>query len=326
MIKETASIGHVGSIVFDRHNLRAKGILDQPYMSISSLSGTLKTQLDNLRPHSGDITRITARAFIGNGLTTEELEEELKVQNLFPGIKLGVDAIINLPENGSMIRSLVYLGGNSQERQRPEHIVRENETMLATAQDLAQRTYPDPLPSNFSTQLSVEGSGVSPQDLNDIYGIYSAVFQDYVTDITPANVQAMIKSNMIGIVRNGHGRIVSLTVAEVVPRIVDGITMIELTDSATDPQLHQSTNVRNVNHWARATLMEYFNDSTTGVTLIYSEARADLVPALRNNFWSGFQVAGTLPNSCMMSSKITSSKLDRGQYGDLVVMYAVLKK
>ena len=326
MIKETASIGHVGSIVFDRHNLRAKGILDQPYANIPSLFRTLKTQLDNLRPHNKDITRITARAFIGNGLTTEKLEEELKTLNLFPGIMLGVDAIITLPENGSMISSLVYLGGNGPVRQRPEQIVKENETMLATAFNLAQKTLPDPLPSNFSTQLSIEGSGVTPQDLTDIYGIYSAVFQDYVTDITPANVQAMIENNTIGIVRDNHGKIVSLTVAEVVPRIVDGITMIELTDSATQPQLHLSTNVRNVNHWARATLMEYFSDASSGVTLIYSEARADLVPALRNNFWSGFKVAGTLPNSCMMSSKITSSKLDRGQYGDLVVMYSVLKK
>ena len=52
---------------------------------------------------------------------------------------------------------------------------------------------------------------------------------------------------------------------------------------------------------------------------------ADLIPVLRNNFWQGFQFAGLLPNSCRMKSYITSSQLDRGEYGDLAVMYLIIK-
>lgn len=326
MPKEQTSVGEIGTIAFDRHNARAKGILKETFLKAEDFISRLREEFDKLTPHRTEISRITARAFIGNALTTEQMQTELERLDSPFDIPLSVDAVIPLPPNELELSALVYFGGNSPERTRSSDVIRENQEILEHARSLSQ-TAPEPLPDKYTSHLSINGNGLNQQDYERVFSIYSSVFTDYVTELTPESVEMMIKQNIVGLVRNPQGEIVSLTVAEIVPKVIDAITLVELTDSVTDPTLHElDPKANNINHWARDVLLDYIKESSSGITVVYSEARADLISVLRNNFWSGFKVGGILPNSCHMKTKVSSSKLERGNYTDLVVMYSVLEK
>jgi hypothetical protein len=325
MVHENPSIGMVGSIVYDKHNRRAKGILTGNFSHGPDLTKELRAQFEKLPKNPGDISRVTARSFVGDMLGSEFVRA-IKDPSLSSPVPLEVDAVIHIPKNDMGIVALIYIGGNSPERTRSSEIVDENRKIINIAKKLSEIP-PEPLPNGYSQQLVIEGKGLSEQDYGDITRIYESVFESYVMDLDYNTIRANIEKNAIGVVRNLKGKIISLTVSEIVPKIIDGITLVELTDSATDPEWHlENHDVKNVNHWAREILLEYIRNTSSGITVVYSEARADLVPVVRNNFWSGFSEAGILPNSCQMSSNITSSVYDRGPYGDLVVMYNIIKK
>lgn len=319
-----SSLGVVGVISYDRPNQRAKGVLKNTFNNLDALINELNLQLINLSPHYDDITRITTRVFTAENLTTDDIRSSLDGQVISP-IHLEVDASIPLTENKNGINSIVYLGGNRDQRIQSPRIIEEDLNFVQEAQRLSQELRPSELPAGYTQHLVVDNKNISEQDIKQVLIMYQSVFKDYVVELNENTVRKMFDDNVVGLVRNKDGKIISLTMAEVVPSVIDNITLIELTDSATDPNLkEEDPAAKNINFWARQILINYLQGNMPGITVLYSEARADLISVLRNNFWQGFQFAGLLPNSCRMKSDITSSQLDRGEYGDLAVMYLII--
>lgn len=318
------SLGVVGVISYDRPNQRAKGVLKNPFNKLNALVDELSSQLINLSPHFGDITRITTRVFTSGNLTADNIRNSLDGQVTSP-IHLTVDAVIPLTESKNGINSIVYLGGNRNQRIQSQKIIEEDLNFVQEAQRLSQELQPNELPTGYTQHLAIDSRNISEQDIKQVLIMYQSVFKDYVVELNENTVRKMFDDNIVGLVRNKDDKIISLTMAEVVPSVIDNITLIELTDSATDPNLkEEDPAVKNINFWARQILIDYLQENMPGTTVLYSEARADLISVLRNNFWQGFQFAGLLPNSCRMKSDITSSRLNRGEYGDLAVMYLII--
>ncbi|KKP68585.1 MAG: hypothetical protein UR68_C0001G0035 [Candidatus Roizmanbacteria bacterium GW2011_GWA2_35_19] len=319
------SSGAMGKISFDKPNRRAKGFLTSPVDDMDSLTYAINAQLLPLSPNYDDITRITARVLTAGDLTPNDVMTSLDGRVSSP-IRLQVDAVIPLPLKAP-VNSIVYLGGNRDDRIQSQQVIEEDLRFIHEAQRLSQKEEPHPLPKDYTQHISINGQNIDENDLEQVLKIYQSVFQDYVVRLDKDTIKEMFINNVVGLVRDKTGKIVSLTVAEIIPSIIDNMNLVELTDSATDPKLkEEDPEAKNINFWARQVLIDYLRENSSGITVLYSEARADLIPVLRNNFWQGFEFAGLLPNSCRMKSNITSSSLNRGEYGDLVVMYLINNK
>lgn len=311
------SVGRIGEAAYDPKNDRIKGFLLPPAYSVSEL-GEVMTRHVTAIPEAGQVSRITVRVLTGADLTFSELS---KFNCQLGGKPVSLDGAIPLPENPLHLKYIAYFGGSNPDRLPSAEVIAAERLILSQAQTEVKTTLPSNLPEGYTVQLKPSRSleGLSEADVNRLVEIYTKTFTGYLYDFNVQIVKDMAHSAVVGLVRDPTGKIVSVTMGEIIPPLA-GVKLAEISDSATDPLLKEADpQAKNVNFWAKEAVLRHLVNK--GADIVYTESRAGWKAVLRANSWLGLTPCGYLPRSCIMGSERESvPDPENNGFGNLVIM------
>ncbi len=299
----TISIGAVGGVEFDTRNNRWKGILTPLHRSVEQVHTTLKEKLTNCVGGS----RVSIRV-----LTTSEVELSALQQLSIPwqdDTKLRFEAAI--PVYRHDLGSIIYFGANTPKR-RTSAEIRSEEWRLAG--ELENRVRKDRiLPTGFKVEI-LRG-GASLPDILQLRKIYQASYTAYITPFDAATIGRMIEENYVAVVRDNHGKIVSVSQAEYDFFSIGGETwrLVELADTATDPEFRN----QGLSEICKRMLIHHVRNPRT---VIFAESRANFRGVQINNHNIGMHICGRLEKHCIMDSD-TKTIPQEGIYANIFVFH-----
>ncbi len=302
MSDSAPSIGSIGSIAFDGRNDRWKGLLTEVIGGTTRLHGLLA---DIMRGHDHG-TRINVRLLLGH-----DVEPEIRGVN-WHGFPLALE--VHVPVTGHpTVGALAYYGANDVRRIPSDAVRHEERALLVRVLERPIGLLPDVRVDRLTSDR------VTQREIDELVDIYRTSYTSYLTDLNEHTVRAMIASNTVLIVRDEHGRIASVCVAESVTLDLPGgpLRLVEISDAAT----RRDCRDRGYYSAAKHHCIDYLR-SLPGPTVITTEARANSGRVLRSNIRLGLAYAGYEPQHCVISSTNDEDVQQDSKYGDFAVFYS----
>lgn len=305
MSDSAPSIGRLGAVEYDHHNDRVKAVVPVPAMN----NGHLLALLGDVAGRATHGTRLNIRVPIAHDV--DPRAEALNWQ----GYDIALEAFVPL-RGHKTVAGLAYYGANAP-RRRPS----EQTTALEDALFMRVLKAPyKPVPTVEVDELRHDN--LTETDVRRIVDTYKRSYSAYLTDFTHESVRAMVAGSRVLVVRDRHGLIVSVCVAESVtfePRGHEPFGLVEISDAATDPA------ARGHGYYtaAKRRMIELIRANQDRVpTMVTTEARANSGKVLRSNTKLEMVYAGYQPMQCVLSSANDCDVPQDGKYANLRVFYA----
>lgn len=301
------SIGAIGEVCWDERNDRYKGLLPVTVHSEAELRDLLDTALGTCELEKS--SRVSLRCFAGSEMG--RLSDLITLSHEARLFCLNLEAAIPF-KNGH----LLYLGGNLSERMPSADIVMQERRLTEIVSNPLGNREIRFLPEGYQTEIIPPDSleRITGSDIEALFKIYQNAFKSYTVQLDRDPIISMIRNGLTGIVRSPEDKIVSVTFGELAE--VNGVTICEISDSATD--VRETARGLNI-HAKRAVISELVKQK---VDIIFAETRADQAAVQIGNFRLGMEIAGFLPNHCLISSDLVDIfDPDSQGLGSLLVYY-----
>jgi beta-lysine N6-acetyltransferase len=307
-----ASIGPVGKLYFDKDNTRTKGFVPMVFEDVDSIGSFLSEATQEIDPRS---TRVTIRVFVRQSdVTMADLSSVVIEIPSWNGEPLRLEAYV--PDREGCY-AIAYFGANTQDRVALPS-VREREATNVEVANRESCRAPRQLAQGFMLYESQVGqNGLVESDVSRLCQIYGKAFDGYLVDLTDFElIDGMCIGNLVLVIRNNNGEIVSVAMAE--------LATIELSDG----QIVQAAEVSEVathgDHmgrgFARVLYLQIVDTLVAaGVNFIYTEGRGNHIPILLAAAKAGMRPRGVLPQHCVLSSQYSDVQTNE-THGDLVVL------
>ncbi len=298
------SIGSIGSIVFDSHNDRSKGVITEIFDSDRLLHWRLR-QLCEEHTYG---SRLQIHTFV-----TKDVQPD--VQNIhWGGFNLSLEAFI--PIHGHpRIAGVAYYGANNARRVVSDRVKSEEERLYLQVMKRPFRPLPD------VTVEELKAGHVRRGDISDLVTIYRSGYSNYHIDFTEQSVRSIVENSMVLVVREGT-TIVSACVVEMVeipflntlPLRLANITNAVTRRDCRDRGYYSATKRTAILH------LRFGGDPIP--TVITTEARANSGRVLRSNMRLGMVYAGYEPMDSVISSSNDEEVSQDNRFANLIVFYA----
>jgi hypothetical protein len=241
--------------------------------------------------------------FTKPGITKDELDA---VRLPWHGGEIHCEAFIPMDLND--VGGVAYFGGNACFREPCTADERDQE------QNLLRGVMSRPVNGRAQPEETIEFlKNPTDQDIRDLLGVYAAAYAQYMVAFTKTTITNMCRDNLVVVARNTEGRIVAVSQGERAAISELGITLVELTETATHPAYRS----RGLTTHCKLKIIDAVRSPRT---MIYAESRANWGGVLRQNHSIGMKVAGRLERHCKISS-MAQDIPQTGKYGNLVVFH-----
>lgn len=307
MKTENPSIGAIGTMFSDEINFRTKGFFTQVHSSLTEVRATLMKTLST--PRFG--TRETYRVLTDRSVSKAELRE---LQVTHDGRSLHCEAMIPV-RNHDTVTHITYYAYNDPERCNNQTTTSQEEMLMCAVMDKDRhhRTHDY---KEYTVELSTPtDSQLVEADICALAQIYGQTFTSYLTDLHTLSVWAMVKNNVVAVVRDSEDEVVAVSMAEVAEIPLNStipLRIAEISEVSTSPD-HQR---RGLSHLACMAVMNHLR--TMNIHTVFSETRAVHFAMMAVAFDCGLSPRGWLIQHCLIASNF-SEVAQPTQFGDLAV-------
>lgn len=258
-----------------------------------------------------DVSRAAFRFLVTHDFSVEALEACGDAPAWKSGTRLELEGFMPVIGHPT-VAGVAYFGAMTPERRPSEATIMAEGLLRTTANNAHARKRCD-------TTNTERLTNPSEADIARLVELYSSAFEAYLVGFTPASVEAMVRSGITFVVRDSHGVIQSIALAEEVflePSVGPPIPFYEVSEVATDPAYRG----RGFAHRLYCAVIGAILEKPAEILpVIFTEIRAAWYPLHAIMVKTGFAQIGYTPAHCAIKSAGAESVPQSGIFGNLAI-------
>lgn len=258
-----------------------------------------------------DVSRAAFRFLVGHDFDVDALEAFGEAPGWKSGTRLQFEGFMPVIGHPT-VSGVAYFGAVTPERCPSQSTMSAEGLLRTTANSACAR-------KRFDTEGTERLTAPSTADIMRLVELYSSAFEAYLVGFTPQSVEAMVRSGITFVVRDEHGVIQSIALAEEVflePSVGPMIPFYEVSEVATDPAYRG----RGFAHRLYCAVIGAILAKPAEVLpVIFTEIRAAWYPLHAIMVKTGFAQIGYTPAHCAIKSAGAESVPQTGIFGNLAI-------